>query len=339
MTQRNRSSPAPGAPRRLALATLAVAAVLAAGCRAKPMPVAPANEDTPQEGAFALAFSGDGKTLATWDWDNSLRLWDAAGGKPQTVVERQNRALALCLSADGKLAATGHLDGTVRLWDVPGKQELGALKGHRQAVPQLAFSPDGKTLASGSGLITGVGSELTVWDVAAKALRKTKVIADGIGSLAFSPDGKTLAMGVVGEVQLWDPEKVEVLGALPSVPDEAVSSLAYSGDGKTLAGGTGEGKVRLWDAAARKPLATLEGHSDEVDAVRFAPDGRLLATGARDKSARLWDVEAQKEKHVLAGHAGPVKAVAFADGGKLLTAATDRAIRSWDTATGREARE
>jgi hypothetical protein len=207
----------------------------------------------------------------------------------------------------------------------------------------VAFSPDGKTLASGS-----LDGTVRFWNVASHRLLGPPLRASRsfLESVAFSPDGKTLATGTPGDTALlWDVATRRQLGepltgqpggpgkppALLSPPD--VTAVAFSSDGKTLATSGDDHAVRLWDVTSHRQLGTpLIGHTDVVDSVAFSPDGKTLATGSADHTARLWDVATHQQIGVpLSGHTDAVDAVAFSPDGKTLaTSSADHTVRLWD---------
>jgi WD40 repeat protein/serine/threonine protein kinase len=294
-----------------------------------------------------VAFSRDGKLLATGTQAGVVRIWQARTGTVLKELKAHGAgAWTVAFSPDGRQLATGGFDGMIYLWDVEtilqGKPDEDPKPSFplepTQRVWSVTFSPDGKYLASGSGFTGDQKGALTVWDLRSRQeLFKLTHFTDTVTCVAFSPDGRQLATTCQGMVQLWDAQTGQEGMLFLRGPDTRRMGVAFSPDGRLLVSVGGfqsvhpDEEVQVWDVHTGQLIRGLPGHMGGLRCVAFSPDGRRIATAGLDQTIKIWDARTGDEVLTLRGHTDLVTCLAFsADGHQLASASVDRTVRIWD---------
>jgi len=285
----------------------------------------------------ALAFAGDGRLLAVRDQPGNIMLWDLA--TRQEIAHWSKEAhnhRALAVSPDGNLLAAGSYatNGTpiVELRDVTTRQRVGELP--QAGALSLAFSPDGKTLATDA-----FDRTVRVWNLASQKVIASFTVSPDSGEhkgvVAFSPDGGTLAIGETdGRIRLIAVVSNTERASFRAHPEgEGITALAFSADSQFVASASGysDSTIRLWEVATGRSAGLFLGHAAWVIALALAPDGRTLASASADQTIRLWDLDRRRCSATLRGHSSEVWALAFSpDGLSLASGGKDGSICFWD---------
>ena len=296
---------------------------------------------------YDCSWSLDGQRLASASADFSVRVWDV--GDEQQLISHSAPIRTLAWSADGSRIAAAGLDQTVRIWDVRTRLELLTYRGHLQAVHFIDWNHDGTRVAS-----CGQETAFHVWDAETGqlllSLRATET--GGINAVAWSADGTQIASAADDKtVRVFDAQTGQELQRF--LMDAPVGSICWSEDGQQIgAASTGQGALKVWDAASGAEVVSIPRRGESLDVVSISRDGSRVAAGGVQNSREslfgdaegatqgvlsVWDLTTQEELFQLRGHANAVLSLDWSDDGtRLLSAGVDGRLILWDMATGRQ---
>ncbi|MFB8797536.1 MAG: hypothetical protein U7126_25650 [Microcoleus sp.] len=292
-----------------------------------------------QNGKFVLdvSVSPDGKLVASASADQTVKLWNNKG-KLLKTFNHSDSVTSVSFSPDGKTIATGCADRKIRIWQVDNDQSAipsgiaslhATLEGHSDIVTSVSFSPDGKTLASGSH-----DNTVKIWNVASKKLLQTlKGHKDWVLGVKFSPDGQTIASASADKtVKLWNREgktqKFQINPQTLNKHSDIVYSVSFSPNGQEIVSASADTTVKIWNRKGEE-IRTLKGHNDEVVSASFSRDGEKIVTGSADDTVKVWNRSGTLLSTFI-GHQDDVRAVSFSPDGTIASASKDKMIKVWN---------
>lgn len=267
-----------------------------------------------------VAFSPDGKKLATACSDGFARIYEAQSGKLlTTTATKEKNVWKLNFSADGKRLATASGDSnssSAKIWNVETGAEIVSLQGHTARVRAIDFSPDGKTIATGSR-----DGTVRIWNAETGAeLKKSYFEGRGkpieINDMSFSPDGETLIVGYNDGSLILEVSGGKTLHTFTEVKNTLATAI--SPDSTKIAFGRQDFSIQIYDAKTYALLLNITNNGAKVNDIAFSPDGKLLASASSDRTIRFFETEKGSEIQKLRVHSADVWSVAFSSDNKYL---------------------
>ncbi|WP_445628359.1 WD40 domain-containing protein [Nostoc sp. DSM 114167] len=284
-------------------------------------------------GIFSVAFSPNGKLLATGDTNGEIRLYEVANSQQLlTCKGHAGWVWSVSFSPDGQVLASGSNDQTIKLWDTSTGECFKTLKGHSGGVRSVTFSPDSQVIASGSDDQT-----VKLWNTTTgKCVKTLQEVGCSIWSVAFSPKDYILASGNDDyTMRLWDINSSSCIYILEG-HTQRVYSVAFSPDGNTLASGSHDQTVKLWDISTAQCFKTLQGHTDLVHSVTFSLDGNALISCGDDQTVKVWDFDTGECLKTLQGHRSRIWSLAICINQNICASSSDdQTVKLWNISTGR----
>lgn len=295
-------------------------------------------------GVDRVGFSPDNKLLVSVG-NETINIWNVTTSQtiksihyPSTILH-SNYPTYVGFSPDGMLVVSGDGDGVIRLWDVSTGQNTATLEGHTGSISSIAFSPDGKSIASASLARTllpsnnPVDNTVRLWDVASGQVKSIlKGHTDSVSSIIFSPDNRFIVSGSLDKtIRVWDIASGQTTTVLQN--DSEIKDIASDPSGNLIASVGFDNTAHVWDIANIRIKSSLTGHSESMFGLAFNWNSKLLAAGDRSGTIHIWDVEKLQEVSAIKGHKEDIERVKFISKGNMLVSASENAtVHVWQLA-------
>lgn len=278
------------------------------------------------DGIRAVAWSPNGKYIASASSDETARIWDVrTSGALQTYKNHSGELWSIAWSPHSTQVATGGDDGTVRVWEAASGASVSTYTGHEGRVRAVAWSPHVRYIASGSEDKTA-----QVWDVMGTQICVFTAHTDSVCAVSWSPDSKYVASGGNDrKIYVWEVKTGRHLYSCNG-HSHSITAIKWSPNGQYIAS-TGDDKtIRLWEAATGSLFYTFQGHTDAIEDIAWSFDGTRIASGSWDQTVRIWNVTSGKVIYTYNKHSNWVTSVAWSpDDRYIVSGSLDDTTHVW----------
>ncbi len=299
----------------------------------QPIVIPHATYDRHTDWVWCVAWSPDGRYIASASQDTTVQVWDATTLDPIATYHRHDEEVfSVAWSPDGKRIASASADATVQVWHALTGKHLLTYSNHTNVVIDVAWSPDGTYIVSGSADRT-----VQVWDAftgrpllpyhSYSSKAKTEVYA-----VAWSPDGEYIAFGgEASKIQVWRPGATKPNDITYSGHNNTIEALSWSPDGARIASASIDGSVQVWDAVTGNQIFRYDKHTGIGYTVAWSPDGKQLASSGLDKTVQVWTpTKTGRPICAYREHRGEVRSVAWSpDGKRIASGGLDKTVHVW----------
>ena len=285
----------------------------------------------------SVAYSPDGKYIASGSWDKTIKIWEAETGRLlRTLTGHAGDIYSVGYSLDGAYLASGSDDKTIRIWEVETGNCIKTLTGHTSYVRSVTYSLDGAYLASGSWDKT-----IKIWEMTTgECIRTFEGHTGYVNSVCYSSDGAYLASAAGDSykcadrtIKIWKVATGECVKTFEGHTDE-INSVCYSPDGKYVASGSKDKTVKLWEVSSGECIKTLEGHVERVNSVCYSPDGAYLASSSWDRTIKIWKVDTGECIKIISKNDVATSLSYSPNGTHLASSLFDGDIKIWEVSSG-----
>ncbi|MCC6487688.1 MAG: protein kinase [Candidatus Hydrogenedentes bacterium] len=274
----------------------------------------------------ALACAPDGRFFLSGSEDNTIIMWDFAGGQIKSFTGHQNTITGIVCSLDSYLALSCSRDRTIRLWDIAKGSCARVMEGHRDSVEAAAMTADNRRALSASA-----DGTMRLWDLRdGDCMDAFDEYKSPVTALAMDSSGQlAVTGGQDGSLRVWDVGGHRCTHVMQG-HQGTITSLSLGEDGRYALSASADGTLKIWRPAAGQLVSTCTGHQGPILAASMSADGRFAISGSRDKTVRLWEAATGRCITTFVGHDGPVSAVCLSNDGKFaMSGGHDRTVRIW----------